>query len=74
MQLEGEARLRLVAGLKKYFHAKQRDGLLSAEGMQLLDWACSMAMDDASRPLGIWQNIHRCCQILHVLSMMQRTA
>ena len=59
-QLEGEARLRLVAGLKKYFHSKQREGLLSAEGTQLLDWACSMAMDDAARPLGLWQNIHRC--------------
>ena len=58
--MESEARVRLVAGLKKYYHAKQREGLLSGRGTQILDWACSIAMDEPDRPLHIWQIVHRC--------------
>ena len=58
-QLESEARVRLIAGLKKYYHAKQREGLLSGRGTQVLDWACSIAMDEPDRPLNVWQIVHR---------------
>ncbi len=54
-----EARVRLVAGLKRYFHAKRGEGLLSAEGMQLLDHACDLAMDRADHPLDIWSTVRR---------------
>ena len=71
-QVESEARVRLVAGLKKYYHAKQREGLLSGAGTQILDWACSIAMDDPDRPLNIWQIVHRCCRVPTVLCSQQR--
>ncbi|KAK9788845.1 hypothetical protein WJX73_003600 [Symbiochloris irregularis] len=54
-----EARLRLVAGLKRYYHAKRAEGLLSARGMQLLDWVCAAQMDAASQPLFLWSRIER---------------
>ena len=59
LQMTEEARLRLVAGLKRYFHHKRAEGLLSARGMQLLDWACSLQMDQANRPLFLWSHIER---------------
>lgn len=59
-QMTEEARLRLVAGLKRYFHGKRAEGLLSARGMQLLDWACALQMDQAGRPLFLVQHIERC--------------
>lgn len=58
-QVVVEARVRLVAGLKRYFHAKRGEGLLSAEGMQLLDHACDLAMDRADHPLNIWSTVRR---------------
>lgn len=54
-----EARIRLVSGLKRYFHDKRGRGLLSAEGVQLLDHACSGAADQPDQPISIWQNIER---------------
>lgn len=46
-----EARARLVAGLKRYFHAKRGEGLLSSEGLRILDYACDTAADRAGEPL-----------------------
>lgn len=54
-----EARIRLVSGLKRYFHDKRGRGLLSAEGVQLLDHACSAAVDQSSKPIAIWNGIER---------------
>ncbi|DBA77107.1 hypothetical protein WJX77_005031 [Trebouxia sp. C0004] len=54
-----EGRIRLVAGLKRYFHSKRGRGLISAEGVQLLDHACSAAADDPKQRLNIWQNIEK---------------
>jgi hypothetical protein len=39
------------AGLKRYFHAKRGEGLLSAQGLRILDYACDRAMDQAHAPL-----------------------
>lgn len=54
-----EARIRLVSGLKRYFHDKRGRGLLSAEGVQLLDHSCSGAVDQPNKPLAIWKGIER---------------
>ena len=54
MQILAEARIRLVSGLKKYFHGKRAEGLLSARGMQLLDFMCDLQMDHAEEPLFMW--------------------
>ncbi len=40
-----------MAGLKRYFHAKRSEGLLSMEGLRILDYACDVAADRALGPL-----------------------
>ena len=59
MQVLSEGRIRLVSGLKRYFHDKRARGLISAEGVQLLDHACSAAKDQPSERLSIWRNIEK---------------
>ncbi|EIE21844.1 hypothetical protein COCSUDRAFT_56295 [Coccomyxa subellipsoidea C-169] len=54
-----EARVRLVAGLKRYFHEKRGQGLLSGRGIVELDHACDAAMDRSSQPLSIWKVVER---------------
>ncbi|PRW44236.1 Sodium hydrogen exchanger 7 [Chlorella sorokiniana] len=54
-----EARVRLVAGLKRYFHAKRGEGLLSTKGLRILDYACDRAADCAYQPLDIWSVAER---------------
>ena len=54
VQIQAEARIRLVSGIKRYFHGKWAEGLLSARGMQLLDFACDVQMDHADRSLFMW--------------------
>eukprot|EP00891_Asterochloris_glomerata_P005137 jgi/Astpho2/5137/Aster-06348 len=46
-----ETRIRLISGLKRYFHDKRAEGLLSARGIQLLDRACDASMDNDKEPL-----------------------
>ena len=59
MQVLSEGRIRLVSGLKRYFHEKRGRGLISAEGVQLLDHACSAAVDQSSQSLNIWSNMEK---------------
>lgn len=59
VQVLSEGRIRLVSGLKRYFHSKRGRGLISGEGVQLLDHACSAAADDPKQRLNIWQNIEK---------------
>lgn len=47
----GEARRRLLAGLKRYFAAKRGEGLLSAEGLRCLNHACDVAFDRTGNAL-----------------------
>ena len=41
----------LHAGLKRYFHSKRGEGLLSAQGLRILDHASDLAADQAHHPL-----------------------
>lgn len=59
VQIQAEARIRLVSGIKRYFHGKRGEGLLSARGMQLLDFICDVQMDHAERPLFMWAYAER---------------
>lgn len=59
-QVVAEARVRLVAGLKRYFHEKRAQGLLTGRGILVLDHACDAAMDDSEQPLLIWAIVERC--------------
>ena len=52
--------MRLVAGLKRYFHEKRAQGLLTGRGILVLDHACDAAMDASSDPLLIWAIVERC--------------
>ncbi len=51
--------MRLVAGLKRYFHDKRGQGLLSGQGIVELDHACDAAMDRSSEPLSIWKVVEK---------------
>jgi hypothetical protein len=59
VQVLAEARVRLVAGLKRYFHDKRRQGLLTGRGILVLDHACDAAMDRAAGPLTIWKLVEK---------------
>ncbi|KAI8472713.1 MAG: Sodium/hydrogen exchanger family-domain-containing protein [Monoraphidium minutum] len=52
-----DARMWLVSGLKRYFHAKRMQGLLSARGLRILDHGCDTLLDDPYRPLELWDVI-----------------
>lgn len=54
-----EARARLVTGLKRYFHGKRAEGLLGANGVQLLDYACDLQMDHSEKALFMWGLVER---------------
>ncbi|GMH41796.1 hypothetical protein BSKO_09706 [Bryopsis sp. KO-2023] len=49
-----EARIRLLAGMKKYFHEKRMAGLLSSRGLRILDSGCDIGMNHPDRPLDTW--------------------
>ena len=59
VQVLAEARVRLVAGLKRYFHDKRGQGLLSGRGILVLDHACDVAMDGSYSPLVMWSSLER---------------
>lgn len=52
--------MRLVAGLKRYFHDKRKQGLLSGRGMVVVDHACDVAMDTSASPLDMWSSLEGC--------------
>ena len=49
----------LVSGLKRYFHAKRMEGLLSAQGLRILDSSCDMLLENPHEPLGLWELLQR---------------
>lgn len=55
--MTAEARMRLLSGLKRYFHSKRAEGLLSGQGVRILDFACDIAMDSADEPLSVWSSV-----------------
>jgi hypothetical protein len=42
------------AGLKRYFHAKRMEGLLSASGLRILDSGCEVLLEAPHKPLHLW--------------------
>lgn len=46
-------------GLKRYFHGKRMQGLLSARGLRILDFGCDTLLDDPYRPMALWDIIER---------------
>lgn len=50
----------VCAGLKRYFHAKRMEGLLSSRGLRILDAACESALEAPAKPLNLWCTISRC--------------
>lgn len=63
MQVElMEARVRLMAGLKNYFYEKRSQGLISSQGIRMLDMAVNACMDDPAGPLSLWARIEKYAQ------------
>lgn len=54
-----ERRTRLLAGLKRYFVGKRLNGLLSVEGLRILQYACDKAADDPETPLSVWTELQK---------------
>lgn len=44
----------LPTGLKRYFHAKRMEGLLSARGLRILDNGCEVLLESPEKPLHLW--------------------
>jgi hypothetical protein len=44
-------------GLKRYFHAKRMEGLLSARGLRILDSGCEVLLEVPHKPLHLWSII-----------------
>ena len=57
-EMVGEHRMRLIAGLKRYFHRKHNEGLLSSQGLRTLDHACDTCMDHPELPIDIFGHLH----------------
>eukprot|EP00882_Tetradesmus_deserticola_P034034 GHRQ01038931.1.p1 GENE.GHRQ01038931.1~~GHRQ01038931.1.p1 ORF type:complete len:508 (+),score=242.21 GHRQ01038931.1:112-1524(+) len=67
-----DARSWLLSGLKRYFHGKRMEGLLSARGLRILDAGCEVGLEDPSKPLRLWGNLSRDAtrsMLLRVLTM-----
>ncbi|KAK9819620.1 hypothetical protein WJX72_000338 [[Myrmecia] bisecta] len=54
-----DARTRLAAGLKRYFHGKRAQGLLSSQGMRILDNACDIWIDSPAQKMNMWKFLER---------------
>jgi hypothetical protein len=51
------ARAVLLAGLKRHFHYKGDEGLLSGRGLRVLVAACDAGLDAPGQPLGLWEEV-----------------
>ncbi|KAK9861233.1 hypothetical protein WJX84_006249, partial [Apatococcus fuscideae] len=54
-----EARVRLMAGLKNYFYEKRSQGLISAQGIRLLDLAVNNCLEEPQGALSLWSQIEK---------------
>ena len=54
-----EMRSRLVAGLKRYFVGKRLAGLLSIQGLRVLNYACDIASTTPEQPLNLWKTLEK---------------
>ena len=58
-EARAEMRGRLVSGLKRYFHGKRLQGLLSIKGLRILDYACDHAGEHTDEPFRVWHSLQR---------------
>lgn len=56
-EMVAEHRMRMIAGMKRYFHRKRNEGLLSNQGLRTLDHACDSCMDRPERPIDIFGHL-----------------
>jgi len=54
-EIETEKRIRVLMGMKRYFHAKRREGLLSSHGLRILNEAVDLSLDRPERKLSVWK-------------------
>ncbi|KAG1664314.1 hypothetical protein FOA52_005712 [Chlamydomonas sp. UWO 241] len=52
-----EYRMRILQALKRYYHGKHEEGLLSAQGLRILDFCISQAEDRPDRPINLWPSV-----------------
>ena len=52
-----EYRVRIISGLKRYFHSKHEQGLLSGHGMRILDYCCGVSADQPDKPIDLWSTV-----------------
>jgi hypothetical protein len=45
-EMKAESRTRALHGIKRYFHRKRQEGLLSSYGLRMLDNACTQLYTD----------------------------
>jgi hypothetical protein len=57
-EMVAEHRLRVIAGMKRYFHRKRNEGLLSSVGLRTLDHACDTCMDAPGQRIDIFGHLH----------------
>lgn len=57
--MRAEMRTRLLAGLKRYFVSKRLAGLLSADALRILEFACDNAVEEADHPLRLWAELEK---------------
>jgi len=55
-----ERRVRLALGLKRYFHHKRIEGLLSNQALRVLDNIMDTIIDQPVKPQPAWQQLERC--------------
>jgi hypothetical protein len=54
-----EYRLRLLSGVKRSFVARRMNGMLTVEGLRVLQYACDSSAHHADRPLHVWSVLER---------------
>jgi hypothetical protein len=47
------------AGMKRYFHGKHEEGLLSAQGLRILDYCCALAGDRPDLSFELWPMVEK---------------
>lgn len=54
-----EYRLRLLSGVKRSFVARRMNGMLTVEGLRVLQFGCDSSAHHAERPLHVWSVLER---------------
>lgn len=57
--LLGEMRTRLLAGFKRYFVGKRLTGMLSVDGLRILQYACDKADDETDHGFHLWSLLEK---------------